>query len=164
MTAKYTKPTPDIARAESAIAKLATAYPNVTEDRPWGHSAFKISGKTFLFLYADGDGLSFSVKLPQSGKHALTLGFTEPTHYGLGKSGWVTARIQLAKQLPLSQAKEWLDESFRAIAPKKVVATLSAAATTKKKPAAPRRTPSPAPREPKASRSAPKKRRTASVS
>lgn len=159
MTAKYTKPTPEIARAESAIAKLAMAYPNVTEDRPWGHSAFKISGKTFLFLYADGDGLSFSVKLPQSGKQALTLAFTEPTHYGLGKSGWVTARIQLAKELPLSQAKEWLDESFRAIAPKKLVATLSGAGTTraslsKKKPAP----------KPKASRAAPKKRRTASAS
>jgi predicted DNA-binding protein (MmcQ/YjbR family) len=122
---KYSKPKPDVARAEAAIAKLAASYPEVTEDKPWGHSAFKVKGKTFLFLYADGDGLSVSVKLPQSGKQALELGFTEPTHYGLGKSGWVSARVAAAKQLPLALVKEWLAESFRAIAPKKLSAQLA---------------------------------------
>lgn len=124
MSHKFTQPKPDIARAEDAIAKLAAAYPEVREDRPWGHRAFKVVGKTFLFLGADGDGLSLSVKLPQSGKQALKLAFTEPTHYGLGKSGWVTAQVAVSKELPLSLVKEWLRESFCAIAPKKLSATL----------------------------------------
>jgi predicted DNA-binding protein (MmcQ/YjbR family) len=120
MTLKSSKPAADLARAEQAIAKLAAAYPQVTEDRPWGHRAFKIRGKTFLFLGADADGLSLSVKLPESGVMALELPFTEPTHYGLGKSGWVSASFRSGKDVPLSLVKEWLDESFRAIAPKKV--------------------------------------------
>ena len=134
MSAQYTKPKPDIAKAEEAIAKLAAAYPEVREDKPWGHSAFKVKGKTFLFLYADGDGLSVSVKLPESGKRALTLGFTEPTHYGLGKSGWVTARVSKAKELPLTLVKQWLAESFRAIAPKKLSAELAAPVKPARKP------------------------------
>jgi predicted DNA-binding protein (MmcQ/YjbR family) len=155
MSLKYTKAKPDIARAEEAIAKLAAAYPEVTEDKPWGHSAFKVKGKTFLFLSADGDGLSLSVKLPQSGRRALELDFTEPTHYGLGKSGWVTARVTTAKELSLTLVKEWLGESFRAIAPKKLSAELASPvkASTRSK------APSPSPRKP-----SPRKSRTISRS
>jgi len=120
MTLKPTKPKPDLGRAEQTIADLAAAYPEVTEDRPWGHRAFKIRGKTFLFLGADAEGLGLSVKLPESGVMALELPFTEPTHYGLGKSGWVSATFKSAKDIPMPLVKEWLDESFRAIAPKKI--------------------------------------------
>lgn len=122
-----TQPKPDVLRAEAAIAKLAAAFPGVTEEHPWGHRAFKVRGKTFLFLGADGDGVSFSVKLPASGDAALALDFTEPTHYGLGKSGWVTARFTRARDVPLPVVREWLDESYRAIAPAKLVATLAGA-------------------------------------
>ncbi len=111
-----TKPKPDVAKAEAAIAKLAAAYPDVKEEHPWGHRAFKVRGKTFLFLGADAEGVAFSVKLPESGIAALSLGFTEPTHYGLGKSGWVTARFARGRDVPLPLVKEWLDESFFAIA------------------------------------------------
>ena len=126
--APSTNPKPDVVRAEAAIAKLAAAFPSVTEENPWGHRAFKVRGKTFLFLGADGDGVSFSVKLPESGVAALALDFTEPTHYGLGKSGWVTARFARERDVPLPVVREWLDESYRAIAPAKLVATLGGAA------------------------------------
>lgn len=140
-----TQAKPDVQRAEAAIAKLAAAFPGVTEEHPWGHRAFKVRGKTFLFLGADGDGVSFSVKLPASGDAALALDFTEPTHYGLGKSGWVTARFARARDVPLPVVREWLDESYRAIAPAKLVATLAGAGR------AASRTPSPAQRSSKAS-------------
>jgi predicted DNA-binding protein (MmcQ/YjbR family) len=145
------KPKPDIARAEAAIAARAAAFPETTEDQPWGHRAFKVKGKTFLFLATEGGGLSVSVKLPESGVMALELPFAEPTGYGLGKSGWVSARWSSGKDVPLPLVKEWLDESYRAIAPKKLVATLSAspvAAPTRAKPK--RSKPEPAPkRKPK---------------
>ncbi len=115
----------DIERAEATVAGAAEAYPNVTEAGPWGHRAFKIQGKTFLFLSADEEGLSLSVKLPVSGKSALAFSFAEPTHYGLGKSGWVTARFAPGAEIPLPKVIEWVDESFRAIAPKKVVSALA---------------------------------------
>jgi predicted DNA-binding protein (MmcQ/YjbR family) len=122
---KPSKPSPAAAKAESAIAKLALGYPEVVEENPWGHRAFKVKGKTFLFLGADGAGVSFSVKLPQTGVAALELEFTEPTHYGLGKSGWVTASFPDARSVPLELVREWLDESYVAIAPKKLASALA---------------------------------------
>jgi predicted DNA-binding protein (MmcQ/YjbR family) len=144
MTLKSTKPPADLARAEQAIVKLAAAYPQVTEDRPWGHRAFKIRGKTFLFLGADADALSLSVKLPESGVMALELPFTEPTHYGLGKSGWVSASFKSGKDVPLPLVKEWLDESFRTIAPKKIGDLLAGATTSAVKTAGKRSSKKPA--------------------
>ena len=137
MTAPNTRPQPDIARAESAVADIASAFPETREDNPWGHRAFKVRGKTFLFLVADGEGLSVSVKLPESGTLALELPFTEPTGYGLGKSGWVSARFKPGTPVPIDMIGEWLHESYAAIAPRKLSASLGdgagARATTARK-------------------------------
>ena len=113
-------------KAAAALRKHALGYPETIEDFPWGHSAFKVKGKVFLFTYlcAEEGFLSLSVKLPISAKMALALPFAAPTQYGLGKSGWVTARLYATDEIPLDMLKEWLDESFRAIAPKKVLAML----------------------------------------
>ena len=110
---------------ETALRKQAMAYPEVTEDFPWGHRALKVKGKAFLFLSLDENGLSFSVKLPTSGAAALTLPFTEPTHYGLGKHGWVTATLPEGKKVPpLDLFAGWVEESYRSIAPKTVLRKL----------------------------------------
>lgn len=115
-------------KSAAALRKHALGYPETVEDFPWGHSAFKVKGKVFLFTYLNQEEgfLSLSVKLPVCGKMALTLPFASPTQYGLGKSGWVTARFYAKDEVPLDMLKEWLDESFRAIAPKKVLAMLEA--------------------------------------
>ena len=64
-----------------------------------------------------------TVKLPESGQMALTLPFASPTGYGMGKYGWVTAHVT-AKNAPLDLLKAWIDESYRAVAPKKLVKEL----------------------------------------
>jgi predicted DNA-binding protein (MmcQ/YjbR family) len=111
-------------RAEAALREHALACPESYEEFPWGHRAIKVQKKTFLFLYRDAKQLSMSVKLPVSGRMALSLSFASPTEYGLGKSGWVTARFGPGAQVPLDMLREWIDESYRAIAPKKLVARL----------------------------------------
>ena len=68
--------------------------------------------------------LSLSMKLPLSGVGALMLPFAAPTGYGLGKSGWITARFSRGEEIPIGMLGSWLDESYRAIAPKKLVARL----------------------------------------
>lgn len=123
MPSRTTKPK-DIARAENELARAAESYPDVIEEGPWGHRAFKIQKKTFMFLSTDEGVLSFSLKLPASGKAALSHGFAQPTRYGLGKSGWVTARFASGDSIPISTIVEWIDESFRAIAPKKALSSL----------------------------------------
>ncbi len=109
---------------EAKLREHAMKYPEVHEDFPWGERAIKIKGKAFLFMRALDDEVSLSVKLPHSRDMAVDLPFAEPTHYGLGKHGWVTAHIKPGKKPPLDLLKAWIDESFRAVAPKKIVARL----------------------------------------
>lgn len=124
---------------ESRIRASALAYPDATEEFPWGERAIKVKGKVFLFMRGERDHISLSVKLPQTHFQALALPFTEPTGYGLGRSGWVTARFPSSDDDMLEQCREWIDESFRAVAPKRLVATLDGATAPEKARKAPAR-------------------------
>jgi predicted DNA-binding protein (MmcQ/YjbR family) len=115
---------PAFAPAIEALRQIALAYPEANEEFPWGHSAFKVRGKSFAFVGGAEGRMSLSVKLPQTKDMALMLPFTKPTGYGLGKSGWVSADFPAGDDVPLALLQDWLDESYRAIAPKKLVATL----------------------------------------
>src|SRR5215210_7463232 len=106
--------------------KLALSYPEAHEDMPWGHHAIKVKGKSFVFLAADGETFSLSAKLPSSAGVAVKLPFASATEYGLGKSGWVTARFPRKGRVPMELLQLWIDESYRAIAPKRLVARLPA--------------------------------------
>jgi predicted DNA-binding protein (MmcQ/YjbR family) len=110
----------------TAIAKAlkahALSYPETTEEFPWGESAFKVKGKTFVFMRADASEISFSVKLSKSRTAALKLPGSEPTHYGMGAKGWVTLRPTAKTSLKTLQS--FIDESYRAVAPKRVLAQL----------------------------------------
>lgn len=109
---------------EARLRAAALAYPEVHEDHPWGESAFKVRGKVFLFLNHGEDGISFSMKLPASREFALVWDFAAPTGYGLGKSGWITCKLDAKTEADPDLLLGWLDESFRTVAPKKLVATL----------------------------------------
>ncbi|MBE4750031.1 MmcQ/YjbR family DNA-binding protein [Corallococcus sp. ZKHCc1 1396] len=123
-------------KVEAVLREHALSYPGAHEDFPWGHRAMKVNDKTFLFMTVEGEKLNLSAKLPDSKDAALTLPFTEPTEYGLGKSGWVTAHFGAASQVPVPVIKAWIDESYRAIAPKKLVSQLPERGTMVPGPAA----------------------------
>jgi predicted DNA-binding protein (MmcQ/YjbR family) len=113
-------------KLEAAMRDRALAYPQTEEAFPWGERAIKVKGKAFLFMRLGDSELSFSVKLPRTGLQALALPFAKPTEYGLGRHGWVTVRLAKATKLLTEQCMAWIDESFRAVAPKRVVASLPA--------------------------------------
>ena len=113
---------------QMALRDFALDYPGAHEAFPWGERVVKVKGKVFLFLGGKDEDLSLSVKLPSSGLIALGLPFASPTGYGLGKSGWVTARFGPKEKPPLEVLRAWIDESYRAVAPKKLVAGLAAGA------------------------------------
>ena len=113
-------------KLESDLRAFAMKYPETTEDFPWGERAIKVRGKAFVFMRADDDEVSLSVKLPQSRDMAHDLPWAEPTHYGLGKHGWVTAHLRPKEKPPLELIRAWIDESFRAVAPKTLVKSLPA--------------------------------------
>jgi predicted DNA-binding protein (MmcQ/YjbR family) len=109
-------------RIAEAIRKRALSYPQTHEDFPWGESAFKVKGKTFVFMSDGDEGVSFSVKLPASRDLALALPGSQPTHYGLGSKGWVT--VKPTARTSAAMLGFLIDESYRCVAPKRVVASL----------------------------------------
>ncbi|MCB9567129.1 MAG: MmcQ/YjbR family DNA-binding protein [Myxococcales bacterium] len=133
---------PPTSPAVAALRDHALAYPEATEHFPWGERAIKVRGKVFVFLSEHGGGLHLSAKLPQSHEAALLLPFAAPTGYGLGRSGWVSARFEGDESPPVELLCAWIDESYRAIAPRKVVAALAegTGSTPTKKPRAKPRT------------------------
>jgi predicted DNA-binding protein (MmcQ/YjbR family) len=128
---------PRTKRATDAVLKelreFGLAYPGAHTKSPWpGHLDLAVKDKTFAYLSVEGEPLKISCKLPSSSAAALMLPFASPTGYGLGKSGWVSAEFADGQTPPKELLKEWIDESYRAQAPKKLVATLAGAARAEK--------------------------------
>lgn len=108
------------------LRKFGLAFPEAHTKSPWpGHMDLAVKDKTFTYLNVDGEPLSISCKLPESAVEALALPFTRPTEYGLGKSGWVSADFPWEEAPPVALLKLWIEESYRAQAPKRLVALLS---------------------------------------
>ncbi|MGC5014892.1 MmcQ/YjbR family DNA-binding protein [Streptosporangium sp. DT93] len=111
------------------LREFALRLPEAHEDHPWGETVVKVNKKIFLFLGVEEPtgkwGPKAGVKLPESNGHALALAGVKPSGYGLGRTGWVT--IPLDGPLPEAEVLlDWVEESYRAVAPKKLVALLDA--------------------------------------
>jgi predicted DNA-binding protein (MmcQ/YjbR family) len=122
--------------ALEALRDHALTYPETREDHPWGELVVKVRDKVFVFLGRPEEGLSLSVKLPTSAPFAFDLPYCEPTGYGLGKAGWITARFAPREAVPVEMLKRWIDESYRAVAPKRLAAQIGGAAAPPKRGAA----------------------------
>ncbi len=111
------------------LRAFGLSFPGAHTKSPWpGHLDLAVKDKTFAYLSIEGQPFHISCKLPQSGPDALWLPFTKPTAYGLGKSGWVTAELEPGEPVPVELFKRWIDESYRAQAPRTLVKQLAAAA------------------------------------
>jgi predicted DNA-binding protein (MmcQ/YjbR family) len=125
---------------ELALRDFALTYPGTHEDFPWGHRALKVKGKAFIFMGSEDGGLGLSLKLTHSNAAALMMPFATPTGYGLGKSGWVSASFPKGQQPPMEMLRQWVDESYRAVAPKKLVAQIGASSVPEEGQGAPKKT------------------------
>lgn len=118
-----------VAKVKHDLRAYALTLPGAWEDFPWGETALKVGKKVFVFLgKTDGaeDGGGFSVKLPDSAEDVLALSCATPTGYGLGKAGWVSITLVKGEHPPIEALKEWVEESYRAIATKRLVKELDA--------------------------------------
>jgi predicted DNA-binding protein (MmcQ/YjbR family) len=107
------------------LREFGLRYPGAHTRSPWpGHLDLAVKGKTFAFMSVEGEPFSISCKLPHSGAVALTLPHTQPTPYGLGKNGWVSAQFPAGRVPPVVLLKAWIDESYRALAPKTLLKQL----------------------------------------
>jgi predicted DNA-binding protein (MmcQ/YjbR family) len=117
----------DPKRAEKTLIAFAGGFPQAWEDHPWEHTVFKVGKKVFVFFggAAGPPGeLSMTVKLPISFEMALTLPYVTPAGHGLGKAGWANVRQAEGEDIDLDTLKGWIVQSYRAVAPKKLVKLL----------------------------------------
>jgi predicted DNA-binding protein (MmcQ/YjbR family) len=100
------------------LLDYALSLPEAHLDHPWGEDVVKVGKKVFAFYGMPKSAEpGFGVKLPQSSAVALAQPNVTPTGYGLGKAGWVS--IRLSSDMPFEMLRDWIDESYRAIAPKR---------------------------------------------
>src|SRR5947209_4722020 len=109
-----------------ALRAYALRFPESREDFPWEDDrVIKVQNKIFVFL-GSGREFSLGVKLTHSNQAALGLSFVQPMAYGLGRSGWVTVQPARGRLPPVDLLKAWIDESYRAVAPKRLIDAISA--------------------------------------
>ena len=104
------------------LLEFALGLPGAWEDHPWGERVAKVGKKVFLFGGTDEGPWwpSVTVKLVSSHPLALAQPGVTPTGYGLGRSGWVTIKLDEAS-LPYEALRDWVEESYRAVAPKRLL-------------------------------------------
>jgi predicted DNA-binding protein (MmcQ/YjbR family) len=106
------------------ILQFALSFPGAWLDHPWEEDVAKVGKKVFVFLGTeDYEHPGMTVKLDESHDQALSVPGAEPTGYGLGRSGWVTVSFRDTTP-PLQVLKDWVEESYRRVAPKQLVAEL----------------------------------------
>ena len=116
---------PGFRAGEAALRRYALSFPEAYEEFPWGERVIKVNKKIFVFLHGSSTELRVTTKLPRSYGAALLAPFCRPTGYNLGKSGWVTSSFAKGSAPPYDILKSWIEESYRAVAPKRLTKDLT---------------------------------------
>src|SRR5207247_11026391 len=94
------------------LRAYALSYPETFEEAPWGDRVVKVRGKIFFFCGVHEGRLYVTAKLPKTGREVLKRANAEPTHYGMGKHGWVTSKFAREEEVAEAEVMQWIDESF----------------------------------------------------
>ena len=98
------------------------SYPEVQESSACTRISFKVRKKGVIFV--GEKNYDIMVKLDTSLQQVIELQQKHPKNYTIGKHGWVTIVIDGEGAPTFATIKKWIDESYRLLAPKKLVATL----------------------------------------
>jgi len=106
--------------------RFALGLPGAYEDHPWDEVAAKVNKKVFVFFGREDNphGPGMTVKLRESHEEALGIPGAAPTGYGLGRAGSVD--VPFGGRTPIGVLSDWIEESYRLVAPKRLLAELDA--------------------------------------
>ena len=109
------------------LENFALSLPEAWADAPWGDRVVKVAKKIFVFLSSAGaERPGLTVKLPDSHDHGLSFEGAVLPGYGLGKHGWVTIYVDGVPKEEREVLFDFVEESYRAVAPKTLVKRLDA--------------------------------------
>ena len=115
-------------RQWDGVRQFALSFPRAFEDFPWGVPVVKVATGSkwpplFLWLGArDAESPAVYVKLTESYEQAVAIAGASPTTMsGVGQWGRLTVPLPVSD---LDLLFDWVDESYRNVAPKRLVALL----------------------------------------
>jgi hypothetical protein len=109
-----------------ALRKVAMGYPETQVGTSCTKDAYKARSKTFFFLGADDSSFTAMLKLRDSLPEAHGLAAKDPAHYKAGATGWITVTFRHEESPPRGLLERWIYESYRTVAPRPLVAVLTA--------------------------------------
>ena len=120
----------DPKRVHRRVLRFALSLPGAYEDHPWEETVAKVGKNVFVFFGSDQSPgwPGMTVKLRESNQAALGVPGAAPTGYGLGKAGWVSLSFNGDTAPPAGVLEDWIEESYRLVAPKRLIAELDARA------------------------------------
>jgi predicted DNA-binding protein (MmcQ/YjbR family) len=116
----------EVGRLRQRLSDFASSLPGAHVDFPWGERVVKVGPKVFVFLGSDDPSVDagLSVKLLDAHEEAMATPGARPTGYGLGRAGWVSIPLDGEQDPPAAVIERWILESYRRVAPKKLIAQL----------------------------------------
>lgn len=119
--------TSGLATLRDRLRAFALTLPGAWEDHPWNEVVVKVNKKIFVFLGQAGNPEEGLVGVKLTASHAAALGQPDaaPMGYGLGRAGWVVIPLRDGTA-PVDVLADWIEESYRIVAPKRLIAQLDA--------------------------------------
>lgn len=106
------------------IRAHAMTFPDTVEGSSCVNRAFKAGGKNFAFLGEKDDRCTLRLKLDESIPDLEARAALDPERWQVGKGGWVLLTFPPTDAPKVAELRGWITESFRLLAPKKIVAQL----------------------------------------
>ncbi len=114
----------DLAKTAAALREFALGLPGAWEDFPWEDDRIaKVGRRCSPSLGAPGRGTTTASRscCRSPASRRCHWGAARPTGYGLGRANWVTIEVAAEDCPPLEVGLDWIEESYRTIAPKTLV-------------------------------------------
>lgn len=107
-----------------ALRDYAITLPETSEGASCVHRAFRARKKNFLFVGEKDDGsCKVMLKLGPSLEAGQEIAQTD-SRFQAGSNGWATIRFGASNPPDAALLKQWVDESYRLLAPKGLVKLL----------------------------------------
>ena len=102
----------------------ALKFPEAEEGTSCNKSSFKARKKAYLYLGVTDDSYNLMVKIGPSQGEAKKLQKKYPGCFSLGSGGWIKVEFPSAKSPPAGVLERWIEESYRLLVHKELVAAL----------------------------------------
>lgn len=111
------------------LEEIALRYPEAVRHdiEAWdGEPTFRVRQKNFVFSNPEGTSLTVKLSKEEAAAVVASDDRASATGYGLGRHGWVTVVLGDGDldDDQWAEIGEWIDTSYRLVAPKRLVAQL----------------------------------------